>query len=188
MSSGEWIFLLIFGVGLLYLFVSLVLGDLFEISDVSDLAGLGTDAGVDFDAPAWFDLKVIAAGFVGFGAVGFIALQMSLSALFAVVLSMAGFVVVAGIAFYGVLLPLSKQQYNNLLSRQSYVGLKAKVVIQITSDEFGVVEIIDANGSRVSLKAYTDEGLFPTGADVLVYRVTDDGVYVMEDPISPTRT
>lgn len=180
MTGLELVFVIIAVAGLVFLFASLFFGELAEF--IGDFGGEGLDSvASDLSVPEWHDLKVIAAAAVGLGAFGFIALQLNMSASFAIICGCAGFVGTGAGAFFGVLKPLAKQQSNSLIGRASYIDREARVTLELTPGKFGLVEFLDDNGARVQEKAWSEKPL-PKGSQVLIYEVSTDGVLVMPVP------
>lgn len=179
MSGLEWFFLSIGGVGLGFLVISFLfgeLGDLFDF-DLSDSADM-------LDSPDWHDLRVIAAGLTGFGFFGFATVKMNFSTLVAFIVATVAFFAVSSILFFWILKPLLRQQYNSMFGRESFRNQPAMVVLQINSDTPGLVEFLDSDGATIRQLAKSDKS-YPKGARVLIYEVDGDCVYVMDDPSNP---
>jgi hypothetical protein len=190
MHGLELVFVIIGVVGFTFLLVSLVLGEVGDLLGHIDHGGhvgsgeVASGSGVEMPSPEWHDLKVVAAGMVGFGAVGFSALQLGWQGQVAAICAVLGFFGIGAGAFFGLLRPLAKQQSNALTSRQSYVGKSARVLIPVSPDNFGIVELIDDNGALVRERAWADTDL-PRGSTVLVFQADNNGLRVMPDPENP---
>lgn len=180
MQGLELFFVIVGVVGFVFLLASLVLGELGELIGDAD-----TGTGADIPTPEWHDLKVIAAGAVGFGAFGFIAHSLDASISVAMVCAALGFIGISAGALFGLLKPLARQQSNSLTSHQTYVGKSVRVVLPVSSEQFGLVEFYDDNGALVRQKARTNGDLLPKGSTVLIFQVDDDAVLVSPDPSNP---
>lgn len=192
MSLSEKIFLIIGGIGLLLLVLSVLLGEIpvlehsFEGLFSHDVELNTPEAAADgavSDVPAWYGMKPILAAMVGFGAVGFCTSFYGVPALFAWSLAVLGAFGMGAIVYHGLIKPLAKQQYNSLLSRQSYVGLLGRVVLSIPEDGFGEIEFRDANGATVRQKATSTEGAIAYNTAVFITDVTPNDVTVEIYPL-----
>ncbi len=191
MHGLELVFVLIGAVGFMFLLASFVLGEFGDLIGHIDHGGhigggdVESGSGVEMPVPEWHDLKVIAAGMVGFGAIGFATLHLGWQGQAAVICAVLGFFGIGAGAFFGLLKPMAKQQSNTLTSRQTYVNKSARVLVPVSSEDFGTVELIDDNGATVRETAWSDSGVLPTGSIVLIYQVDDTCVRVMADPGNP---
>src|SRR5687767_14315050 len=86
------LFIVIGGVGFLFLLASLVIGDIFEALGVD--FGFGGDAGTDFGLLDSRVLSVFITAFGGFGAIG---VQMGLGALLSSLVGLLGGVIFGGV-------------------------------------------------------------------------------------------
>lgn len=176
MSGLQLVFAVIGVASLLILFASVLFVEL-DVFD-SDVASAS-----EFPTPEWhdLDLRVLLPGAVAFGAVGYGALDLGFPGFAALLLAVAGYVGVGWLSFRFVLVPLARQQYNTLLSRESYNGLTARVTTPPDEKGYGVVVFTNANGALVHERAQFDKVL-PSGSEVLIYSVKQHFVCVTSRP------
>jgi len=182
--------------GFLLLAISVLLGEFlhhdFGVShDVGLPHDVGTPGGVEApdghggDEPSWLSVRVIAASAVGFGASGFVAASLGLPPFASWPVAAAGFVAVGAGAYFAILRPLARQQYNSLLSRYSYVGRDAVVTLDILPGGSGQVTFRDRQGARVTQNATSDvPDAVAKGARVRIVDVADGGVVVHRNRFS----
>jgi membrane protein implicated in regulation of membrane protease activity len=197
MSGSESVFVATGVIGFVVLLASLLLGEFAgheaEVAhelELSHDAEFGHDAelghgvevehaGGDLHSPSWLSTKVIAASLVGFGATGFIAASAGAPAFASWPVAAAGLVAVGAGALFLVLKPLSRQQYNSLMSRYNYVGMRAVVTLEIEAGGSGQVTFRDRQGARVNQTARADHGeAVAKGSPVEIVDLAPGGVIV----------
>ncbi|HQY30612.1 MAG TPA: hypothetical protein PK691_04970 [Thermomicrobiales bacterium] len=174
MSGYELAFLAMTIVGVGFLILSLLVGELSDVfGDISSESG-----GYHHDGPGFLSPSVLSGGLAGYGVTGFIAVRSGLSGVWAVLLGAVVGVAVAGLIVM-LLSQLSKQQANSHISDRSFVDLPAVVTVSIPPAGKGEVQFRDPNGGVVRRPAMsTWSQVMPTGTDVVIKRVLADHVLV----------
>lgn len=169
MLDSQWFYIIVGSVGFGVLLLSLVFDELLDIGDIFDL---------DVDAP-WLDLKVLATGLIGFGAAGYVSVNLGVSIVWITAFAIIGFFATAAVSYFIVLKPLLRQQSNSSISRTTYIGRTGHVTLAIQQDGWGQVQFTDANGATVREKAREAKNQeIPTGTSVIVIDVETDLVVV----------
>ncbi len=165
------VFLIIGGVGFLFLLASLVLGDIFDL--------FGGDAGlsgpdVDF---GFLDSRVIAVFITAFGGFGAIGVQMGLAAVASSLIGLGGGVVFAGIvSLFGRF--LIGQQASSSVTDDDLIGKTAQVAVAIKAGEIGQVSVRigDERVERIARSRGDEE--IKAGTLVKIAAVAGDSVIV----------
>ena len=165
------VFLVIGGLGFVFLLVSLVVGDIFEMFGGS--ADLG-DPGVDF---GFLDSRVLAVFITAFGGFGAIAAQMGLGAVISSLVGLLGGVVFAGVvSLFGKF--LIGQQASSSVSDHDLIGRSVQVTITIKPGEVGQITA-KIGDERVEKIARAKSGLeIKAGSIVTVDSIAGDSVIV----------
>jgi hypothetical protein len=191
-------FLSVFLVGFVLAVVSWVVGELFELGgdaaeglgdllgDAPDLAADAGTSGLDLAAasgeysPSPVSSRVIFSGLTAFGGFGVIGSVLGWPLLATLAFALGGFVLASAGMFFGIVLPISKQQGSVRIVRSAYMGMEVQVGIGIPADGVGQVTFEDPNsGALVTQAASSADGAtIPTGAHVRIVRVTGSGVVV----------
>lgn len=172
------VFLVIGGIGFLFLLASLVVGDIFEMFGGS--ADLG-DPGVDF---GFLDSRVLAVLITAFGGFGAIATQMGLGAVASSLIGLLGGVVFAGVvSLFGRF--LVGQQASSSVTDDDLIGRTAQVTVAIKSGQVGQItcRIGDERVERIARSATGEE--IATGSTVKVDAIVGDSVIVRTADSSP---
>lgn len=183
MAVSEALFLVVGGIGGLWLAVSVLLGA------VTDLGhhGVGGHAGDahagDGGAPTWLSASVVAAALFALGATGYTALRYQAATPLAWAVAVVGGLLVGFCALRFVLRPLARQQHNSLIGRDAYVGCRGRVTLRIPAGGRGQVAFADPQGAMVYERAASTGDELAGGAHVLVVDLTADGVVVERDPL-----
>lgn len=176
MDGIEQTFAILGGGGFALLVLSLVLGEIFEFGDHD--VDFGGDA--DHSAVSWFSTKLLGVGMVGLGGFGYLAASYGAPAPLAWLTAILAFFAVAFGTFFLVLKPLSRQEANSLLNKESYVGREGKVSLTIPAEGVGQIVFRDQNGGRVVTQAVSsDERAIPSDTLIYIVAVTRDAVMVM---------
>lgn len=166
------LFAIIGGVGFVFLLVSLVLGDIFEMFGGS--ADLGGDSGVDF---GFLDSRVLAVFITAFGGFGAIGAQAGYGAVISSFIGLLGGVIFAGIvSLFGRF--LIGQQASSSVTDNDLVGRTAQVTVAIKSGEVGQISarIGDERIDRIARSRDGEE--IKAGTMVTVAAVAGDSVIV----------
>jgi hypothetical protein len=155
------IFLLIGGVGFLFLLVSLVVGDLFEAAGF-DLDFDGGDGGFGI-----LDSRVLSVFITAFGGFGAIGVQMGWGALGSSLAGLAGGIIFgAAVSLFGRF--LYSQQATSSFSTNALVGRTAQVTVAIQAGQIGQITC-RVGEERVEKIARTRDGAeIPLGTIVKI--------------------
>ncbi len=165
------LFVIIGGIGFVFLLVSLVLGDIFE------MFGGGTDigdGGVDF---GFLDSRVLAVFITAFGGFGAIGAQMGYGAVVSSLIGLFGGVVFGGVvSLFGRF--LIGQQASSSVTDSDLVGRTAQVTVAIKSGEIGQItaRIGDERIERIARSSDGEE--IKAGTMVTVAAIAGDSVIV----------
>ncbi len=182
------IYLVCFGVGLLFTIVSAVLGDVFGGGhDVDAHADVGTgghaEAGFEhtgMPGVSPFSPTTIASFITAFGGFGliFTKIEATRNPLISAPLSVLAGVVVAGGVFLVFNRIFSKTQSSSESRVATLVGMQATVITPIPQQGVGEIAYVQA-GSRYTAPARTESGAAVTGgATVKIIRVVGTQFYV----------
>lgn len=131
MTGLMTIFLIIGGIGFLFLLISLIAGDVFEA-----LTGdISLDASHDFGI---FDSRVIAVFLTAFGGFGAIAASVGYGAAMSSIFGFLGGFVFGAIVFYFGKF-LYSQQSTSSVSTEDLLGRTAQVIVNIKPDQLGQI-------------------------------------------------
>jgi membrane protein implicated in regulation of membrane protease activity len=131
MSELMTIFLGVGGIGLLFLLISFVVGDVFEAVGLD----FGLDASHDFGV---FDSRVVAVFLTAFGGFGAIGTALGYTAIGASLVGLLGGFAFGAIVFYFGKM-LYKQQSTSSVSAADLIGRTAQVVVGIKPDQLGQI-------------------------------------------------
>lgn len=165
------VFLIIGGIGFVFLLASLVLGDIFDMFGGD--AGPGS-ADVDF---GFLDSRVIAVFITAFGGFGAIGVQMGFGAAVCSVLGLFGGVVFAGVvSLFGRF--LIGQQASSSVTDDDLIGKTAQVAVAIKPGEIGQisVRIGDERVEKIARSSGDEE--IKAGTLVRVAAIAGDSVIV----------
>ena len=170
------IFLIIGGIGFLFLLASLVIGDIFEAVGFD----LNLDASSDFGV---FDSRVIAVFLTAFGLFGAIGAALGWNALGSSIFGLlGGFIFGAVIFYFGKF--LYSQQSTSSVSPEELIGRTAQVIVGIKPNQVGQisclvgeerVEKLARAASGEEIKAGQTVRIESVGSDAVLVRLDDDG-------------
>lgn len=170
MSELMTIFLAVGGVGLLFLLISFVVGDLFEAAGLD----FGVDASHDFGV---FDSRVVAVFLTAFGGFGAIGVSLGYAAIGASLCGLLGGFAFGAIVFYFGKL-LYNQQSSSSVSTADLIGRTAQVVVGIKPDQLGQISC-RVGEERVEKLARTVSGEeIKAGQIVRIESIGSDSVLV----------
>ena len=172
--SGLMIFLLIGAAGLVFLLVSLVVGDLFDHFNV--------DAGFDTspEGPGFLDSRVISVFLLSFGGFGAVGTQMGLGPLSSSLLGIAGGLILAGlVSLFGRF--LYNQQASSIVSAEQLVGRTAQVSVGIQPGNVGQVlcRVGEERVEKLARSRNNEE--IKAGTLVRIEEIAGDSVIVSTD-------
>ncbi len=129
------LFVIIGGVGFVFLLISLVLGDIFEMFGGG--ADIGGDTGVDF---GFLDSRVLAVFITAFGGFGAIGAEIGFGAIASSAIGLLGGVVFGGIvSLFGRF--LIGQQASSSVTDNDLIGRTAQVAVAIKEGAVGQISI-----------------------------------------------
>lgn len=167
------IFLIIGGIGFLFLLLSLLIGDLFEAVGFD----FGVDASHDFGI---FDSRVIAVFLTAFGGFGVIGSTLGCGSLVSTLFGLSGGFIFGAIVFYFGKL-LYSQQSSSSVSENDLIGRTAQVIVGIKPDQIGQISCLIGE-ERVEKLARTANGEeIKAGQLVRIESVNSDSVLVSAD-------
>ena len=173
MTGLMTIFLVIGAIGLVFLLISLVVGDVFEALGFD----FGLDASHDFGV---FDSRVIAVFLTAFGGFGAIGASLDYGAFGASLFGLLG-----GAAFGAIVLYFGKLLYNqqssSSVSAENLIGRTAQVVVGIKPDGLGQISC-RVGEERIEKLARTRNGEeIKAGQLVRIESIGSDSVIVSFD-------
>lgn len=178
MNTLLLVFLIAGGIGLVFLLISLVIGDLFEVIDMdfnTDLHPDGGDIGI-------LDSRVISVFLTAFGGVAALTLYLGFGGILS---SLAG--LVSGVVFGGLIFAfgyfLHSQQSSSSVTERDLIGRTARVVVGIQPGSVGQISC-RIGEERVEKLARTRNGeAIKEGETVFIEEIAGDSFIVspMED-------
>jgi hypothetical protein len=170
MTGLMTIFLVIGAIGLIFLLISFVVGDVFEALGFD----FGLDASHDFGV---FDSRVIAVFLAAFGGFGAIGATLSYGAFGGSLFGLLGGVALGAIVFYFGKL-LYSQQSSSSVSTEDLIGRTAQVVVGIKPGALGQISC-RVGEERVEKLARTTNGEeIKAGQLVRIESIGSDSVIV----------
>ena len=173
------VFLVIGGLGFVFLLISLVVGDIFEMFGGSVDIG---DPGVDF---GFLDSRVLAVFLTAFGGIGAIAAQMGFGAIPSSFVGLLG-----GVGFAGVVSVFGRflisQQASSSVTDNDLIGRTVQVTVTIKPGEVGQitakigderVEKIARAKSEIEIKAGTIVTIESIAGDSVIVTTTESSLY-----------
>jgi len=169
------IFLVIGGLGFLFLLVSFIVGDLFD--------ALGFDFDTNLDANhdfGVFDSRVIAIFLTAFGGFGAIGVSLGLAALGSTLFGVLGGVAFGALVFYFGRF-LYRQQSTSSISEQDLIGRTAQVVVAIHAGKIGQIACRVGEERVEKIARARDGAEIKMGSTVRIEEITGDAVIVSVD-------
>ena len=166
------LFVIIGGVGFLFLLLSLVVGDIFEA--VGFDLDAGGDSGMDF---GFFDTRVLSVFITAFGGFGAIAVWTGFGAV-----ASSFFGLLGGVVFGGVVSAFGRfligQQASSSVADVDLIGRTAQVTVGIKPGEIGQIStrIGDERVEKIARARNNDE--ITVGTIVKVSSISGDSVIV----------
>lgn len=173
MTGLMTVFLVIGAIGLLFLLISLVVGDIFEALHID----FGLDASHDFGI---FDSRVIAVFLTAFGGFGAIGATLGYGAFAGSLFGLLGGVVLGTIVFYFGKL-LYSQQSSSSVSAENLIGRTAQVTVGIKPDGLGQISCRIGEERVEKLARARDGEEIKPGQLVRIESVGSDSVIVSVD-------
>lgn len=179
------IFLIIGGIGFLFLLISLIVGDVFEAA--------GLDFGTDLDTShdfGVFDSRVIAIFLTAFGGFGVIAAALGWGVIGGLSFGLLGGFAFGAVVFYFGKL-LYNQQSSSSVSTHDLIGRTAQVIVGIKPDQLGQISC-QIGEERVEKLARTTSGeeikagqlvrIESIGSDSVIVTIeSEEGLYLFSE-------
>ena len=169
--SAQSVFLVIAGIGLVFLLISLIFGELFD--------NLGLDLNADgiADGPGFLDSRALSVFVTSFGGFGAIGIQMGLSILASSLLGLASGVILGGVVMAFARF-LYGQQSSSSVSTSQLVGRTAQITVTIPAGGIGQISC-RVGEERVEKIARARDGLeLRAGTLVRIDEIAGDSVIV----------
>lgn len=168
--TGLTIFLIIGGIGFLFLMVSLLVGDLFEALDFDS----GLDAGNGFGI---FDSRVVSVFLAAFGFISALFIQFAFGTLVSTIFGLVSGIMLGGLVFaFGYF--LYSQQASSSVSEEDMIGRTAQVIVGIRPESIGQISCLIGE-ERIEKIARARNGKeIKTGETVYIEDITSDAVIV----------
>ncbi|MEK7724154.1 MAG: hypothetical protein AAB336_07400 [Acidobacteriota bacterium] len=174
MPSLLTIFLVIGGIGFLFLLISLLIGDLF------DMVGVEVDSNLDGHDFGLLDSRVVSVFLTAFGGFGAIGTIWGFGAM-----PSSGFGVLGGIAFGAVVYYFGKllhsQQVTSSVSIEDLIGRTAQVTVTIMPNQLGQVTFTVGEERVEKLARSADNTELKIGTIVKIDAFAGDSVLVRAD-------
>lgn len=165
------VFLMISGIGFVFLLVSLVLGDIFDM--------FGFDTGLDgaADGHALLDSRVISVFVTSFGGFGAIGIQMGLGIVASSMIGLGGGMVLGGMVSLFARF-LYRQQSTSSVGTTQMIGRTAQVIVSIPPGSLGQVSCRIGEERVEKLARSKEHKEIKAGSIVRVDEIAGDSVIV----------
>jgi membrane protein implicated in regulation of membrane protease activity len=167
-------FLIIGGIGFLFLLASLVVGDIFEAVGLD----FSLDASHDFGV---FDSRVISVFLATFGAIGAIGAQIGYGALGSSLFGLLGGVIFGAVVFYFGKF-LYSQQSTSSVDVEQLIGRTAQVTVRIQPGNVGQISCRVGDERVEKLARARDGAEIKAGEIVRIESIAADSVIVSLEP------
>jgi hypothetical protein len=162
----EAAFLTIFGVALVLLIVTFVIGEIFDLGD----GGADHAGGELGHSPSPFSSRIVFVFATAFGGFGYIGGAMDWPVWLAALFAIGGGLTVAAGTFFAIVMPMSRSQGSTDVHEADFAGLDGQVTSEIPAGGLGRVTVIaPTSKARVGLAARSADGeRIPFGATVRI--------------------
>lgn len=188
MSTLLATFLILGGIGFLFMLISLIIGDLFEALDLDFGADVDFDTDVDFDVDADFDgsggsdigvldTRVISVFLTAFGFIGAYFIYAGFGGIISSLIGVGSGVIFGGLMFgFGYF--LTTQEASSSVSNKDLIGRTAKVIVGIQPNSIGQISC-RIGEERIEKIARTRDGKeIKRGETVFIEEITPDAFIV----------
>lgn len=170
----EKVYFIILSIGVAYTVISLVFSGLSDILDVWQIA-----VGFSTDGISPIQSTTIMAFLTVFGGVGLFGVYSQWNWLFTIIIALILGLMTSILLYKFIFVPLYNSQNSSTVSREEFIGLKAKVTSTILEDGFGTISYVK-NGNTYTSPAKEIEGnLVKQGDDVLIVKIDENVFFVM---------
>lgn len=174
MTSLTLIFLAIGGIGFLFLLISLIVGDLF------DMVGFHIDSNLDGNDFGLLDSRVVSVFLTAFGGFGAIGSIYGFDAFFSSIIGLVGGFVLGAIVYYFGKLLFSQQSTSNI-SNDDLIGRSGQVTVAILPNQLGQVTFVIGEERFEKLARSIDNSAIEIGSTVKVDSFAGDSILVRAD-------
>ena len=175
MTGLMTIFLIIGSVGFLFLLISFVIGDLFDM--IGFHFGADLDSGHDFGV---FDSRVISVFLTAFGGFGTIGVQIGYGAAGSSLFGLLGGVIFGAIVFFFGKF-LYNQQSSSSVAMEDLIGRTAQVVVGIKPNQLGQISCRVGEERIEKLARSFGDAEIRAGEIVRIDSINSDAVMVSID-------
>ncbi|MCM8710335.1 NfeD family protein [Clostridium sp. SYSU_GA19001] len=191
----EQVYTIVFWVGVIYTVVTFLLGGLLGLfhmdghvdTHVDTNFHASLDSHIDTHADsgisptfAVFPLKpiTIVSFLTVFGGIGIIGTHSKINPILLFIIAFISALITAFILYRFIVIPLYKAQNTSAFSKNSVVGMKAKVISPILEGSFGTISYV-VNGKRYNGPAqHVGKKGIPQGEEVIIYEIKNNVFYV----------
>jgi hypothetical protein len=175
--SALWVFLGIAALGFLFLFLSLIFGEIFEHADLGS-----ADHDLDHGGPGLLSPRVISVFITAFGGFGAIGIYRGFGIFFSSFLGVGGGVVLGGLVYFFARF-LYGQQASSTISTADLIGCTAQVTVGIPSGGVGQVRCLVGESMVDKIARSRDGAAIPSSSLVKIEEIVGESVIV--SPINP---
>lgn len=168
------IFLAIGGIGFLFLLISLLIGDIF------DLIGFQLDSTLDGHDFGLLDSRVVSVFLTAFGGFGAIGTILGYGALISSGFGLFGGIIFGAIVFYFGKL-LHSQQVTSSISVEDLIGRTAQVTVAIMPNQIGQITFTIGEERIEKLARSADNSEIKVGTTVRIDSFAGDSILVRAD-------
>ena len=168
-ASALTVFLIIAGLGFVFLLISLVFGEVFD--------HLGVDALDSSHGPGFIDTRVISVLVTTFGGVGAIGIQIGLGVVASSLLGLASGVALGAVVSLFARF-LHKQQASSSVSVAQMVGRSAQVTVTIPAGGIGQISCRIGEERVEKIARSRENGELRSGTIVRIDEIAGDSVIV----------
>lgn len=176
------LFEICFWVGVLFTFVTFILGQFFDIADIDGDFDFEGDTDFDADVPGYAisPLKpiVITAFITVFGGVGMMVTKSGTDKALAALIAIVSAFIISGSLYKFVVVPIYKAQNTSAIPQSELIGVVGKATINISANSFGhIIYSAGDNTYSAPAKALSDE-IIEKGEEVIIKKIEKEIFYV----------
>ena len=128
-----------------------------------------------YDGPGPYNFQNICSFFVGFGFSGAIFIQQGINLILSLILS-SGIGFAIGFFLFSILKFFWKQQASSMIKNEDLIGMRAKTITRILSNQPGEILIELSDKSMEVLALPFDTDLIPADTNVIIIEINRDGI------------
>lgn len=173
--SAIWIFLGIAAIGFIFLLVSFVFGEIFELGELHHDFG---------DGPGFLSTRIISVFLTAFGGFGAVGLYHGYGLLLSSTAGLVGGVTLGGLMFW-LARWFYAQQATSLINITDLIGRTAQVTVSIPSNGVGQVRCVVGESMIDKIAQSRDGSAIPHNSLVRIEEIVGEAVIV--GPVSSSR-